>query len=881
MTQKFSFFIVIFVVIAGFFVFNSDIASANQRRLNVIISGNGRVRGGVNCTSDCHRDFNHNLPVNLEAVANANHRFVGWRGVCTGDSPTCSITMSHNAEVAAIFTLIRRVRECNNGPNENNSGGCGTACMTLCEDSSFYINASGRIACRREAERTSYWTRYEAVRETYLDIPQENGFWASDEITIVTTRRMHAVCSLADKLTPNNLPRLRAGNCVCGEGEVGGIYKVCCASEGTGWREVDAVRSPTQDNFLPPEGQCPPNTRVAWTEGGTTNLVAEWRGGQLMCPGPEMSLEVTVTDGGGVRSTTPGGGINCPGDCDQSFNTTTTVGLTATANANHRFVRWEGACTHNTPNCEVTISPSNANRRVTAVFEPLAGNLLRVNITGSGRVGGTGITCPTDCTESFPAGNNITATLTPTANANYRFLRWDGCTSVSNNICSVRMDRSHTVTAVFEPQAMSRYWFCANNECRQTADQYATAALCEAAVLRSWRIRTTCHLDRASCDALCLRTPVLPVIPVVPPPICFSGPTAVVTSLRAEGEQEATDCLPFHPNRDNPSPSIRETNIGWEGIAINTCRDIIGIPGTPNIQDVSCETTSPNWSARGTGSGRIMGTVENLRPTRTQYYTMECTRATHVCSGSQVFSSGSTAANNAACEKDCERLSQLPGVESCVCSRGECIERYTNNCEIWNMCSYSCTRCDSSPTPTCWETTCWEPCPPCIQHHCRRWAADQDVRSRAICPSSHFASQQIRFIQPPHIGTGDFRIDSPRPKPQILLHQFINLVWNVTKPDSGVPTTLRCTPSVARGDGRGWTGVLDSLLPSGRVNQLSPSRTTVYQLTCRNRDVPDSRRCYHDSNTRDLEVKVFTPDLKEVPAWGDGFMRILGMIGWR
>jgi len=804
----------------------------------------------------------------------------------------------------AKATTVTVERECANGPSQSNSGGCGTACMTLCNDPSFYGDSTGRDLCIDNAAGTSPWTKYIAIRRTTaLSGPVfGNGLTYHGRHTFSFTRaRIYAVCSLADKLTPNNLPRLRAGSCICGEGAVGGIYKVCCAPEGAGWREVNAVLGSPQDEYAPPEGQCPTGSRVAWTEGVREGyLVAEWRGGQLMCPGPEMSLEVTVTDGGGVRSTTPGGGINCPGDCNQSFNATTTVGLTATANANHRFVRWEGACTHNTLNCEVTISPSNANRRVTAVFEPLAGNLLRVNITGSGRVGGTGITCPTDCTESFPAGNNITATLTPTANANYRFLRWDGCTSVSNNICSVRMDRSHTVTAVFEPQAMSRYWFCANNECRQTADQYATAADCEAAVLRWWRISTTCHLNRASCDALCLRQPV---VPVVPPPVgCVSGPTAVSTILRATGEQGTTDCLPFHPNRDNPSPSIRRTNIGWEGRAINTCRDIIGIEGTPNNWNVSCRTTSSNWSASGTGSSNVSGIVERLAPTFTQNYTMECTREAYTCSGSQTFTGGgNNNASNCNAKRDDiqsrynENISSISGcgISSCdvynpredrFCVRWEC---GTSN---W-VCSTCCTQWETvNNVTTCTDSekcNCRWRCNydgPCIAWSCRYHAYSFSVTSKQVCPSSHTASQQIRFIQAPHIGTietGDFRIDSPRPKPQILLNQFINLIWDVDIPESGVSTTLRCTPSILRGDRTEWAGDLDSLERRGRSSQLSPSQTTVYQLTCRNRDAIDSLRCYHDSNTRDLEVKVFTPDLKEVPAWGDGFMRILGMIGWR
>jgi len=96
---------------------------------------------------------------------------------------------------------------------------------------------------------------------------------------------------------------------------------------------------------------------------------------------------------------------------------------------------------------------------------------------------------------------------------------------------------------------------------------------------------------------------------------------------------------------------------------------------------------------------------------------------------------------------------------------------------------------------------------------------------------------------------------------------------------------MMCTPSVASGDGEGWTRgtgipstLLDSINPSGRRDNLSPNVTTHYQLFCRNRDAIDPNRCFNDSDMASREVRVFTPDLREVPAFYDGFMRIVGRI---
>jgi hypothetical protein len=70
-----------------------------------------------------------------------------------------------------------------------------------------------------------------------------------------------------------------------------------------------------------------------------------------------------VGQGTGTVTSLPAG-INCGGDCSESYPSGTTVTLTATPNQNSRFVRWQGACT-GTGACTVTL---NAATAVTARF---------------------------------------------------------------------------------------------------------------------------------------------------------------------------------------------------------------------------------------------------------------------------------------------------------------------------------------------------------------------------------------------------------------------------------------------------------------------------------------------------------------------------------
>jgi hypothetical protein len=72
---------------------------------------------------------------------------------------------------------------------------------------------------------------------------------------------------------------------------------------------------------------------------------------------------------------------------------------------------------------------------------------LLVQVTGTGAVAGTGITCGTDCTESYYTGTTVTLTATPTGGMT--FGGWAGCDTPSGATCSMMMNANKTVTAVF------------------------------------------------------------------------------------------------------------------------------------------------------------------------------------------------------------------------------------------------------------------------------------------------------------------------------------------------------------------------------------------------------------------------------------------------
>ncbi|MBF0164418.1 MAG: cadherin-like domain-containing protein [Magnetococcales bacterium] len=90
----------------------------------------------------------------------------------------------------------------------------------------------------------------------------------------------------------------------------------------------------------------------------------------------------------------------------------------------------------------------SSDHELTASSLPLS-NTLTTAITGSGSIASTpaGITCGSDCTESYSAGTFVTLTATPADDA--LFNGWEGACSGTGS-CSVLMSAAKSVTANFK-----------------------------------------------------------------------------------------------------------------------------------------------------------------------------------------------------------------------------------------------------------------------------------------------------------------------------------------------------------------------------------------------------------------------------------------------
>ncbi len=137
-----------------------------------------------------------------------------------------------------------------------------------------------------------------------------------------------------------------------------------------------------------------------------------------------------------------GQGTTDPAAGTHSYPADGSVSLTAAAAAGWHFVRWQGDAQGTSPTVELTMGSA---KTVTAIFEEDAAEYtLTVSAIGQGTVD------PAVGGYSYADGQQVT--LTATAGESWRFDRWQGDVTGTDNPVTVTMSATRSVTAVFVRQ---------------------------------------------------------------------------------------------------------------------------------------------------------------------------------------------------------------------------------------------------------------------------------------------------------------------------------------------------------------------------------------------------------------------------------------------
>ena len=391
-------------------------------------SGRGTVTssvGGINCGSVCSANILVGTPVTLTATANADSEFAGWTGADTTNGNTCTVTMDTDKDIQVRFTFkTYQLTVAKTGSGTVVSTGAGINCGNDCNQT-------------YDAGTPVILTATPAVG--YIFSSWTNADQSSDNVCQVAVNSNRTVTA---NFTAKNytLNITRNGN---GTGTVtSGSAGINCGGDCTESYPAAAVVTLTA-------AANPGSNFSAWTGAdaatGNTCTVTMNSDKTVNAAFVLPNYTLTVSKGGNGNGTITANGINCPGDCTESYASGDGIALTANAAADSTFTGWSGDASGSASPVTVTM---NAAKSVTANFA-LKTYTLSVNKNGGGTITSNtgGINCGNTCSGTFNAGASVQLTATP--DTGYVFTGWSGDASGSANPASVTMSGAKTVTANF------------------------------------------------------------------------------------------------------------------------------------------------------------------------------------------------------------------------------------------------------------------------------------------------------------------------------------------------------------------------------------------------------------------------------------------------
>jgi|GEM_PF-2977774 len=334
-------------------------------------TGSGTVTssaGGISCGTTCSASYASGASVTLTAAATSGSTFGGWSGACTG-SGSCIVTMTAARSVTATFhgTPVTT-------PAFINAGGAASG--TWAADVGFAGGSTYSVTTAIDTSLLGGTVPPQAVlqSERYGEFTYTLGGFTPGSPQSVTLYFAEVYWTAAGQ---------RTFNVAINGSTVLTAFDIHAAAGGA----AKAI-SRTFDATANASGQIVIQfARAGGPDNPKVNAIA------VGPAGPSTRYALSVSKAGTGSGTVTGASIACGATCSASFDSGTTVTLTAAAASGSTFGGWSGACT-GTGTCAVSMT---AARSVTATFNPIPNDACRTPVaTGqSGNFETTGAVCYT------------------------------------------------------------------------------------------------------------------------------------------------------------------------------------------------------------------------------------------------------------------------------------------------------------------------------------------------------------------------------------------------------------------------------------------------------------------------------------------------------
>ena len=411
----------------------------NNYLLTVNLAGNGAgtVTGtGISCGVDCTELLGFGTMVTLTATANTGSAFAGWSGACTGIG-ACIVTIDAAKSVTATFnlqTFTLTTTPSGNGTGTVTSSPAGIACPGDCSEIYNYGQMVTLTPAPGAGSTFTGWSG--ACLGT-----------GACTVTMTAARSVTATFTLmtfALTVTPAG-----AGTGTVTSAPAG----INCGATCTGTFNYNQMIT------LSATASTPSSTFGGWSGGGCsgtgtcTVTITAATAVTATFNVATYQLDVARAGTGGGTVTSSPAGINCPSvACMTTYNYSTSVMLTATADGTSDLIGWSGAGCSGTSTCTVSMTQA---RSVTATFNK---KQYTLTIFKGGDGGGAvtdsanGINCTSfPCNVTLSHGTSVSLTATPgILNSNLStFTGWSGaCTGTAG--CALTITGNIGVTAGFK-----------------------------------------------------------------------------------------------------------------------------------------------------------------------------------------------------------------------------------------------------------------------------------------------------------------------------------------------------------------------------------------------------------------------------------------------
>ena len=398
--------------------------------------GSGTVTGiirssteeAINCGSDCSEILTDGTSVDLTATPGTGSTFTNWTGCDSTDGNTCTVWLNQNKTVTAIFTRQYTLSVQKAGTGSGVITGTGISCGHDCNEILASETTVTLTATPSTGSALTSWTGCNSTNGNFCTVTMSQ----NKTVTATFTLNQYTL----------SIQKTGTGN-----GTVTGTGISCgsdCSESLNYETTVTLTATPSTGSAL-----------TSWTGCNSTNgnfCTVTMSQNKTVTATFTLNVQqymLSVLKTGTGTGTVTGGGINCGSDCSETLADGNTVTLTANPSIGSALTSWTGCNSTNGNFCTVTMSQ---NKTVTATFTLNQCTLsIQRGGCGNGTVTGTGISCGSDCSESFAYGTAVSA---PTAAADSgsvfaRFYR--GTNHVSSTTWTI--NSNWTVTALFGLEA--------------------------------------------------------------------------------------------------------------------------------------------------------------------------------------------------------------------------------------------------------------------------------------------------------------------------------------------------------------------------------------------------------------------------------------------